>query len=54
MRGGRLMRHSLALLAVAILTACTARPGPVTQPSTSLQPQSVDWSAAKECRGRPI
>ena len=41
------MRHSLALLAVAILTACTARPGPVTQPSTSLQLQSVDWSAAK-------
>ena len=33
-------------------SACTARPGPVSQPSTSLQPQSVDWTTREGCRGR--
>ena len=47
MQEGHLMHRSFALLAVAILAACTTQPGPVSQPSTSLQPQSVDWSAAK-------
>jgi uncharacterized cupredoxin-like copper-binding protein len=41
------MRKSLAFIVVAILAGCTARPGPVSQPSTSLQPQSVDWNASK-------
>ena len=47
MQGGCLMRKNFAFLTVAILSACTARPGPVSQPSTSLQPQSVDWTTEK-------
>jgi uncharacterized cupredoxin-like copper-binding protein len=41
------MRKSIAFIAIAILASCTARPGPVSQPTTSLQPQSVDWNASK-------
>jgi uncharacterized cupredoxin-like copper-binding protein len=42
-----MMHKSLAFLLIVVLAACTTRPGPVTQPTTSLQPQSVDWSAEK-------
>jgi uncharacterized cupredoxin-like copper-binding protein len=41
------MRKTFSLFAVAVLAGCTTQPGPVSQPATSLQPQSVDWNAEK-------
>ena len=45
------MRKGLAFgfVLIGILAGCAAQqPGPVSTPTTSLQPQSVDWKAAKE------
>jgi uncharacterized cupredoxin-like copper-binding protein len=46
-----LVRKGLAFgfVLIGILAGCAAQqPGPVSTPTTSLQPQSVDWKAAKE------
>lgn len=41
------MHKVFAFVTIAILAGCAARPGPVSPLTTSLQPQTVDWSASQ-------